>query len=83
MRAYAKDLSIPQKYQEILRHFFEGYDEALRTNGMPIEDYSGLFLDYLDLIRNQCIEPFAFDPITNRSANHSIAINFGSISSSL
>ena len=66
MRAYAKDLSIPQKYQEILRHFFEGYDEALRTNGMSIEDYSGLFLDYLDLIRNQCIEPFVFQPYHER-----------------
>lgn len=66
LRAYTADQSIPQKYQEILRHFFEGYDEALRGTGMSIDHYKGLFLDYLDLIRNQCIEPFVFQPYHER-----------------
>ncbi len=66
LSAYAQDGSIPQKYQAILKHFIEGYDQALRPDGMSIESYSSIFLDYLDRIREQCLEPYVFQPYHER-----------------
>jgi glycerol-3-phosphate O-acyltransferase len=62
LNSYASDESIPPKYREILRLFFDGYDEALRPHGMSIEDYHQLFLDYLEQVKKQCIEPYPFQP---------------------
>jgi glycerol-3-phosphate O-acyltransferase len=66
LNSYASDESIPLKYREILRHFFEGYEDALRPHGMSIEDFRGLFLDYLEQVRKQCIEPYVFQPYHER-----------------
>ncbi len=66
LNSYALDESIPQKYRVILRHFFEGYENALSPHGMNIEDYRGLFLDYLEQVRKQCIEPYVFQPYHER-----------------
>lgn len=66
LNSYTADQSIPPKYCELLRQFFAGYEAALREQGMPVENYSELFLQYVELVRNQCIEPFVFQPYHER-----------------
>lgn len=66
LQSYTSDDSIPPKYREIIRHFIEGYDEAISTTGISFDDHRELFLDYLDQIRKQCIEPFVFQPYHHR-----------------
>ncbi|MBI3236393.1 MAG: insulinase family protein, partial [Chlamydiales bacterium] len=63
---YALEGSIPVRYQELLKHFFEGYHTALQEIGESIDSYKELFFDYLDQIRFQCLEPFVFSPYHER-----------------
>jgi glycerol-3-phosphate O-acyltransferase len=54
---YLKEESIPAKYADILEQFYLGYQQAVIASG---EAQEKLFLDLLDLIKQQCLEPFLF-----------------------
>ncbi|MGC1878170.1 MAG: 1-acyl-sn-glycerol-3-phosphate acyltransferase [Rhabdochlamydiaceae bacterium] len=56
---YLKEGSIPSRCGEILKKFYLGYQQAVSLQGDSNEQ---LFLDLLDLIRKQCLEPFVFQP---------------------
>lgn len=59
---YARNGTIPAKYTEILRHFYAGYAEAIEAHGILISQYKDLFETYAHLIKDQCIEPYPFEP---------------------
>lgn len=54
-----KEGSIPPKYAGILKNFYLGYQKAVSSQGIANER---IFLDLLDQIKQQCIEPFVFQP---------------------
>jgi glycerol-3-phosphate O-acyltransferase len=58
----SQDGSIPSKYTEILKHFYAGYAKALSAHGIAISKFKDLFDTYAQLIRAQCMEPYAFEP---------------------
>jgi len=62
LELYTQNGSIPDKYAEILRQFYAGYAEAIGAHGIPISDYADLFDTYAKLIKDQCIEPYPFEP---------------------
>ena len=54
-----KEGSIPPKYANILEKFYLGYQQAISSQG---ETNEKVFLDLLHLIKQQCLEPFVFQP---------------------
>lgn len=56
---YLKEGSIPPKYVDILEKFYLGYQQAVSSQK---DSHETLFLDLLDLIKQQCLEPFIFQP---------------------
>jgi glycerol-3-phosphate O-acyltransferase len=66
LNAYAKDQSIPPKYHEILKQFHAGYQTALKAHGVNIEQYGEVFDVFADLVRQQCLEPYLFQPYHQR-----------------
>jgi glycerol-3-phosphate O-acyltransferase len=56
---FIKEGSITPKYGEILSTFYLGYQAALAPNDQP---HNELFLTLLNLIKQQCLEPFVFQP---------------------
>jgi len=56
---YLKEGSIPPKYVDLLEKFYLGYQRAVSSQG---DSHEKLFLDLLDLIKQQCLEPFTFQP---------------------
>lgn len=58
--------AIPAKYIEILRHFYLAYAETLSAQNMPLSECEVLFDTYLRLMKQQCIEPFVFEPFHQR-----------------
>ena len=52
---------IPAKHLAILRHFYLAYAKALNAHHIPISQYERLFSTYMQLIAEQCREPFVFD----------------------
>jgi glycerol-3-phosphate O-acyltransferase len=56
---YMKEGSIPPKYGDILGKFYLGYQQAISSQS---GSYDQLFLNLLDLIKQQCLEPFVFQP---------------------
>lgn len=59
---YAKEGTIPLKYLEILKHFYADYAKAIGAYGISITDYRCLFESYAKLIKDQCKEPYPFEP---------------------
>lgn len=56
---YLKEGSIPPKYATILEKFYLGYQGAISSQS---DSHERLFLNLLDLIKQQCLEPFTFQP---------------------
>jgi glycerol-3-phosphate O-acyltransferase len=56
---YLKEGSIPPKHASILEKFYLGYQQAISPQD---DSHEKLFLHLLDLIKQQCIEPFVFQP---------------------
>ena len=54
-----KEGSIPPKYADILEKFYSGYRQAVSCDS---DIHEKLFLDLLELIKQQCLEPFIFQP---------------------
>ena len=52
--------SISEKIKLILFRFFSSYAEALTACGIPASRYTPLFFTYLDLVKEQCLQPFDF-----------------------
>jgi glycerol-3-phosphate O-acyltransferase len=59
IQQYLEEKSIPPKYANILEKFYLGYQQAISSQK---ENDEKLFLDLLDLIKQQCLEPFIFQP---------------------
>jgi len=59
---YIAEGSIPSKYGAIIEQFYLCYREALASSEGPVDDPSALFLTLLDLIKQQCLKPFEFEP---------------------
>lgn len=66
LNAHIRTLSIPEKYAALLREFFESYAQALDQHHIPMQDYVHLFIDYMDRVHEQCLEPFLFQPYHER-----------------
>ena len=58
-----KEGSIPPKYANILEKFYLGYHQAVSSQESSHELF---FLELLDLIKQQCLEPFVFQPFHKR-----------------
>lgn len=58
LKKYVEEGSIPSKCGSILENFYSCYLEATSNE----EDHEALFLTLLDLIKQQCIHPFDFQP---------------------
>jgi glycerol-3-phosphate O-acyltransferase len=56
---FSKEGAIPPKYVGILENFYQGYKKAVPTFGQANER---VFFNLLDQIRQQCQEPFVFQP---------------------
>ena len=49
---------IPERYAEILRTFFSGYEQVLQP--LTFSQHEELFLKFIDLVKQQCQDPFSF-----------------------
>lgn len=58
----AQDGSIPVRYGAHLKTFLAGYEEAIHADESLFGSYTQLFLTFVRLIQEQCIEPHAFQP---------------------
>jgi glycerol-3-phosphate O-acyltransferase len=59
LKAYAREGSIPPKYADILKQFYLGHQMAVASQE---GNYDQPFFDLLEMIRQQCLEPFVFQP---------------------
>lgn len=62
LEQYMEEGSIPPKYGHILEKFYLGYQQAIASQEGPNDDHHEVFLNLLQLIRQQCTEPFPFQP---------------------
>ncbi len=62
----AVDGSIPKKYGDHLKTFLSGYEEAIHADPSCFKKYEELFLAFIRLIQEQCIEPYPFQPYHER-----------------
>ena len=53
--------SLPKKYVEILRGFYLAYKEALGASELA-DQCEQTFITYLTLVKEQCVEPYPFQP---------------------
>jgi glycerol-3-phosphate O-acyltransferase len=59
LKQCTKEGSIPPKYADILEKFYVGYRRAVSCDS---DSHEKLFVDLLELIKQQCLEPFIFQP---------------------
>jgi glycerol-3-phosphate O-acyltransferase len=59
LEKFIQEGSIPPKYGDILSTFYLGYQEAISSQN---EYHHELFINLLNLIRQQCLDPFVFQP---------------------
>jgi glycerol-3-phosphate O-acyltransferase len=59
---YVKEGSIPPKYGHILEKFYQGYQLAISSREEPSNHHQELFVNLLHLIKQQCLEPYLFQP---------------------
>ena len=52
---------IPDKYETILKGFFQSYMEVISFHGKKIEDFLQIFSTFLDLIEKQFFSPYIFE----------------------
>ncbi len=63
---YCQEGTIPAKYAQNLQQFYTGFQQALTDANLSIVPYAALFEQYLKLVRDQCIEPYVFEPYHHR-----------------
>jgi glycerol-3-phosphate O-acyltransferase len=61
LQLYVQEGSIPPKYGDILEKFYLGYQEAISHQGSG-DYHHEIFYHLLNLIKQQCLEPFIFQP---------------------
>lgn len=66
LEEYVKEGAIPLKYAGILEQFYRSYEQASQSEADPNQHRLHLFLQFLDLIKQQCLEPFIFQPYHKR-----------------
>jgi glycerol-3-phosphate O-acyltransferase len=59
---YSKEGLIPEKYKGLIVEFYCSYRDSLERYQIPIQDYEPLFTTFLDLVKEQFIKPFHFQP---------------------
>ncbi len=62
LEEYVREGSISSKYGHILEMFYLGYQQAIASQEGPENYHHAVFLDLLHLIKQQCLEPFVFQP---------------------
>lgn len=62
LKEYAKKGWISEKYERILRGFYNGYTTTLKEHHIDVSKYVSLFETYLDLTKEQINEPYSFSP---------------------
>lgn len=53
---------IPEKYRQILFQFFHCYREAILSSGQPASAAGSMLLLFLDLVQEQFLHPYLFQP---------------------
>ncbi len=61
LEQYIEEGSIPPKYGDIIAKFYLGYQEAISSQSTP-NYHHDLFINLLKLIKQQCLDPFVFQP---------------------
>lgn len=62
LESYIKKGWIPTKVEESLKTFYDTYCSTLLLHHFEVEDYTPIFLTFLDLIKEQTLNPFSFPP---------------------
>jgi len=62
LNAYAQKGIIPEKYKKNLESFFFSYKASLEREGRWREDFFAFFNTLLDLVKEQIISPYPFQP---------------------
>ncbi|MGE5195825.1 MAG: 1-acyl-sn-glycerol-3-phosphate acyltransferase [Anaerolineae bacterium] len=53
---------VSEKIKAILEVFYESYHHNLITHQIPADPYEPMFIDFLNLIKEQVLHPFSFQP---------------------
>ena len=62
MLSHLQDPSVPEKYRQLFKQFYEGYMRALYADGIDGALYGPTFVSLAEMVRAQCVEPFIFQP---------------------
>ena len=62
LEQYVKEGSISPKAGHILEKFYLGYQQAISSKEGPKDYHHEMFFNLLHLIKQQCLEPFVFQP---------------------
>src|SRR5205823_4279905 len=62
LEQYVKEGSIPPKYADIIEQFYLCYQEAISSAEGPADYHHDVFVTLLTLIKEQCQNPFDFQP---------------------
>ncbi len=62
LEQYIAEGSIPPKHAAIIENFYLCFQEAISSAKEPTDDHHEVFLTLLNLIKEQCLNPFDFQP---------------------
>ncbi len=62
LQQYFDEGCLPEKYRDILFEFYRCYKETLEEHHIDVAPYVSIFLDFLDLVKDQIQSPYAFLP---------------------
>lgn len=53
---------LPEKFKEIVAHFYDSYKKTLEAHHLPIKNYESLFVTFIKLVKEQFLNPYTFPP---------------------
>lgn len=59
---YTNQGIIPEKHAEIFRQFYSNYKQAVEHANSGLQQVTPLFCELLELVKEQCLTPFTFEP---------------------
>lgn len=62
LKAQLEESAIPLKYQKLFQEFYKGYRATLQSHGISSAPYDHLFVDFMAMLKQQCLEPYIFQP---------------------
>jgi glycerol-3-phosphate O-acyltransferase len=62
LKKYSDQGIIPEKHAEIFKIFYQSYKQAIQKAHKNSVDYQPLFITLLELVKDQCIQPYIFEP---------------------